>query len=82
MSIHGDEEEDRYSAQQRGARPHDQYDKADRGALERTGAGDREVENNLDERHESHQARRSGGDRWRSTFALVLKCYVRRCGTD
>ena len=35
----GDEEEDRYSAQQRGARPHDQYDKADRGALERTRVG-------------------------------------------
>ena len=35
----GDEEEERYSAQQRGARPHDQYDKADRSALERTSAG-------------------------------------------
>ena len=37
MHIHihsqGDEEEERYSAQQRGARPHDQYDKADRSAL-------------------------------------------------
>ena len=41
----GDEEEDRYSAQQRGARPHDQYDKADRSSLERTGTGGFEVEN-------------------------------------
>ena len=41
----GDEEEDRYSAQQRGARPHDQYDKADRSALQRTGTGGFEVEN-------------------------------------
>ena len=40
-----DEEEDRYSAQQRGARPHDQYDKADRSALQRTGTGGFEVEN-------------------------------------
>ena len=35
LYIHsqGDEEEERYSAQQRGARPHEQYDKADRSAL-------------------------------------------------
>ena len=49
MHIHihsqGDEEEERYSAQQRGARPRDQYDKADRGALERRSCyGERNVE--------------------------------------
>lgn len=76
-----------YSAQQRGARPHDQYDKADRGALERIGVGGlRGRENRWTQAH----IRRGGlVHRWRSAFALppnildvfshpVLKCYVRR----
>ena len=44
----------RSSAQQRGARPHDQYDKADRGALERTGTGGLE-RSRIDGRYSSHQ---------------------------
>ena len=49
----GDEEEDRYSAQQRGARPHDQYDKADQSALERTSA--RGLRSRIDGHYSSHQ---------------------------
>ena len=54
----GDEEEDRYSAQQRGARPHDQYDKADRSALQRTGTGGFEVENRWTLQLTSHHGRK------------------------
>ena len=57
-----DEEEDRYSAQQRGARPHDQYDKADRSALERTSAGG--LRSRIDGRDSSAHIRRGRlGDR-------------------
>ena len=90
----GDEEEDRYSAQQRGARPHDQYDKADRSAL----GTDMRRENfrgrEIDGRDSSaHIRRRRLGDRCGVVHLLshptslmfspaLLKCYVRRCGTD
>ena len=88
----GDEEEDRYSAQQRGARPHDQYDKADRSALERTSAGG--LRSRIDGRDSSAHIRRGRlGDRCgvahllsHPTFLMfspaLLKCYVRQCGTD
>ena len=58
MYIHkgDDEEEDRYSAQQRGARPHNQYDKADRSALERTSAGG--LRSRIDGRDSSAHIRR------------------------
>ena len=49
----GDDEEERYRAQQRGARPHDQYDKADRSALERTSVG--RLRQRIDGRYSSHQ---------------------------
>ena len=87
-----DEEEDRYSAQQRGARPHDQYDKADRSALERTSAGG--LRSRIDGRDSSAHIRRGRlGDRCGVAHLLshptslmfspaLLKCYVRQCGTD